>query len=416
MPATLERTTAGEGTRQTPADVSYALCVAGAVAGLVHLIGILGFGRGFEMVAVARNLAEHGVFADPFDAGPTGPTAANPPIYPMLLAFWFRILRSPALVTYAAVMGNIAANALSAVLLPRVSLVLFADRFPGMVAAFACLAAMQLMPAWDTSYTIAGTLLFCLISAATMTRNAGATNRGALAGLGAGALVLLNPSSLMITLPWVAWLALRRKALAWCAAMIACLCLVVSVWLGRNELRLGAPVLRTNFGMSVYASNNDCAAASLIEDEKQGCYEAHHPNTSREEARLVRALGEVAYDRKRTADTLDWLMAHPRQFGRLTMARVRQFWFPSPVRSPWTAVVWLMTGLSVPGLVAMSRRHEPATLFLLIVAMVYPLMYYVVVSDMRYRYPILWISALAAGYFVRVFESRLRARFPALLR
>ena len=35
-------------------------------------------------------------------------------------------------------------------------------------------------------------------------------------------------------------------------------------------------------------------------------------------------------------------------------------------------------------------------------------MYYVVVSDMRYRYPILWLSLLPAGYFLReIAEGRI---------
>ena len=147
------------------ANVSPALFMGGAIIGLLHLIGIFGFGRGFEMVAVARNLADHGTFADPFDAASTGPTAANPPIYPLLLACMFKILRDPTLVTWAATICNIVVNAVTAALLPQVSLVLFADALPGVIASLSCLAAMQLMPAWDTGYTVAGLILFCLFSA-----------------------------------------------------------------------------------------------------------------------------------------------------------------------------------------------------------------------------------------------------------
>jgi hypothetical protein len=390
------------------ANVSSALFTVGAIIGLLHLIGIIGFGRGFEMVAVARNLADHGAFADPFDAGATGPTAANPPLYPLLLASMFKILGNPNLVTWAATICNIVVNAVTAALLPQVAVVLFDDAFPGVVASVACLAAMQLMPAWDTGYTVAGLMLFCLFAASGKRNTAG---RGALAGLAAGMLALLNPASLLVTLPWIAWLLGRRKSMAvvrYCGAFLATLCLVVSLWLLRNNVQLGAPVLRTNFGMSVYASNNDCASASLVEDERGDCYQRHHPNTSREEAQLVRALGEVAYDRKRTADAMNWMVSHPDRFRHLTLGRVREFWFPSSGGHPYTAaVVWLITGLSIPGLVLMAWRRERAIYFLLAVLLVYPLMYYVVVTDMRYRYPILWISALAAGYLVAFFKTRL---------
>ena len=48
----------------------------------------------------------------------------------------------------------------------------------------------------------------------------------------------------------------------------------------------------------------------------------------------------------------------------------------------------------------MAVRRIPLTVFLAAVWLLYPLMYYVVVSSDRYRYPILWTSLLAAGFFV----------------
>ena len=418
MPLVRELNSGIEKPQALNADVSSALFAVGAIIGLLHLVGIIGFGRGFEMVAVARNLADHGAFADPFDAGATGPTAANPPLYPLLLACMFKILGNPNLVTWVATICNIIVNAVTAALLPQVALVLFDDAFPGVIASVACLAAMQLMPAWDTGYTVAGLMLFCLFSASGMNKR-NAAGYGALAGLATGVLALLNPASLLVTLLWIAWLAVPRKSIAvvrYCGAFFATLCLVMSLWVVRNNVQLGAPVLRTNFGMSVYASNNDCASASLVEDERGDCYQRHHPNTSREEAQLVRTLGEVAYDRKRTADAMTWMATHPDRFRSLTLGRIREFWFPLPGGYPYTtAVVWLITGLSVPGLVLMAWRCERATYFLLAVLLVYPLMYYVVVTDMRYRYPILWISALAAGYAASFCKSRIRSPKPLLM-
>jgi hypothetical protein len=252
-----------------------------------------------------------------------------------------------------------------------------------------------------------------------MRANHNAAEYGVLSGLAAGILVLLNPSSMVVSGLWIACLAVRRRSMAvalYCCAFLAMLCLVVFAWVLRNDVQLGAPVLRTNFGMSFYASNNDCASASLIEDEREGCYQRHHPNTSREEAQLVRTLGEVGYDRKRTADAMDWIASHPRHFRQLTLSRFREFWFPLPGGHPYTtAIVWLITGLSVPGLILMAWRCEPGALFLVLVLLLYPLVYYIVVADMRYRYPVLWISALAAGYFGSVWNSRVRLRARLLV-
>jgi hypothetical protein len=38
--------------------------------------------------------------------------------------------------------------------------------------------------------------------------------------------------------------------------------------------------------------------------------------------------------------------------------------------------------------------------------MIYPLMYYIVVSDLRYRTPVLWLSLLPAGYFLSMLTNR----------
>src|SRR5258707_7855012 len=101
-------------------DVFFALFVAGGVVGLVQLSSPISFGAGFEMVAIAKNLVDHGDFANPFWVLSTGPTAANPPFYPFFLAVLMKLLRLPELVLAAAVTGNIVANALTASLIPRV--------------------------------------------------------------------------------------------------------------------------------------------------------------------------------------------------------------------------------------------------------------------------------------------------------
>lgn len=67
--------------------------------------------------------------------------------------------------------------------------------------------------------------------------------------------------------------------------------------------------------------------------------------------------------------------------------------------------MWLITALSLPGLILMAKRREAVTIYILAVSAIYPLMYYVVVSDMRYRYPVLWLSLLPTGYLLREFAE-----------
>lgn len=364
--------------------------------------------RGYEMVTIARNLVDHGAFANPFFAANTGPTANNPPLYPLFLAFLMKFLKLPLLVNGAALLGSIVANAITAALLPYVSFLFFGEVISGAAASLLWLGAMQPTPTWDTSYTLAGLLAFVLLTASGINKSEHVVRRGVLAGLVAGLLFLLNPSSLLVFLPWLFYLFLRRRAYApyalkYCFVLLVAFCILPLVWAARNYRQLGAFVVRTNLGMTLYASNNDCAQSTLREELSSGCYKAHHANLSAKEAELVRSLGEVRYDHMRIADTKVWIFSHPGQFFRLTLTRIRDFWFPPAEKGSWyhAHFISIITVLSLPGLILMGYRRQPVMPFVLGVLVLYPLIYYIVVTDIRYRYPILWLSLLSAGYCVR---------------
>jgi hypothetical protein len=400
-------------TGERDARISFWLFAAGGLAGVFQLLYPFSaggpeveFGDGFEMVAIARNLAAHAAFANPFLVENTGPTAVVPPIYPLLLAALTKLIKQPSLIAMVAMLGAISVNALIASRLPRLSSLFHGDPMPGVFAAVLWLATVRLTPSWDTSYTVAGLIFFCLLSASSFERTKNTSWSGALAGGMAGLLVLLNPSSIMISAPWIVYLLVSRRArwkqaARYCFALVASLLLIVSAWMLRNYHELGAPVLRTNLGMTLYASNNDCAESSLIEDARHGCYQRHHPNTNVSEARLLHSLGEVEYDRRRVADAKNWIAANPHRFRELTLRRFQEFWFPvAGERAYMTYIIWLSTIFSIPGLILMAKRREPVTLFAAAVLLIYPLMYYLVVTDVRYRYPVLWLSLLPAGYFM----------------
>jgi hypothetical protein len=231
----------------------------------------------------------------------------------------------------------------------------------------------------------------------------------------AASLFLMNPSTILIVLPWVGWIthqhrAVLKKSTVYCSVVLGVLLLAAAAWGARNRYELGAFVIRTNLGMTLYASDNDCASSSLIASEMNDCYQAHHPNTSIDEARLLSSMGEVQYDRFRVASAKAWMRDHPGTFLRLTIARFRDFWFPVPSDFPYkSAVIWVATILSIPGLVLMIRRREKISVFIVTVLTLYPLMYYVVVSDVRYRLPVLWLSLLPAGSFiVQLWDGRQR--------
>ncbi len=410
-------------------DAPLILFLAAGVIG-VWSQGSLPARRGGEMWNLAWSLADQGRFADPFNSMHTGATASNPPLAPLITAILIRIFRTPFLVYLSSALLSVLANAVTAALLPRLSWILFDDIVPGVVGGALWMMMMHVIPGWDTNYTAMGLVYFaCLTRSIFVPGEAYSWPKTISAGALAGALCLLNPASLLIWLPWLIFVATsaglsERRNTAASVTIVAVMCAVVSVWCVRNEYAIGAFSIRTGLGIELYVSNNDCALPTILQEEINGCFQAHHPNTNLMEAREFERLGEVAYNKARTADAVVWMRAHPGRFAQLTLARFRDFWFPLWARIPSGYAfpdnfgipdymarlhrrelricisIWLATILSFFGLVRMLRERQPAVWFLLASLTLYPLVYYITIADIRYRYPLLWLTLMPAGYFV----------------
>jgi hypothetical protein len=393
-------------------NIPFALFVLGGVFGLMQMTKTLPFGAGFEMYALANNLANHGAYANPLLVISTGPSAATPPLYPIFLATLMRLLRNPQFALLPAALASVFANALSAALLPRVSTLFFGNLVPGVFAAILWLMSAQLMPSWDANITICALIIFVIHSSSNLR-----IAKSLSAGLLAGALFLLNPMSVFVFLPWLAHLLVFRNAplkgtAAYCSIVLGIAALLVLPWGVRNHHQLGSFVVRTGFGRTIFSSNTDCSKTSLIEDLQSGCAAVYQADFNLKEAMELRDLGEVKYDHQRLAESESWIRANPDRFIHLTLSRVAAFWFPSTIEHPFSAsVIWAFTLLSVPGIALMSARRLKATVFIAVVLSIYPLVYYVVVSDVRYRYPVLWLSLLPSGYFLSFLLGRARDRW-----
>ncbi len=416
--------------REHQKDVSSVLFLTAGLYGVMSVtLFPPQFGPPVEMAILAENLAAHGSFSNPFFVLATGPTAAIPPLYPFMLAVLMKLLRNPNLVYIAAVVGCILANAVTAILLPRLSSVFYGDIIPGVLASVFWISAMPIIPSYDVSYTVLGILAFCLVTSASVTKQEHALKEAVVGGVLAGLIILLNPATLFILVPWMVYVSWQANAsvkvrITSCCIVLSILALFIGGWGMRNYYRLGAFAVRTAMGMSLYASNNDCVEADQFRNQLYGCYDAHHPNTSLQEAQLLRNMGEIQYDRKRIGDVEQWAYRNPRRFAILTLKRIANFWFPrtlpsaaeilkngGPVipeqvrgwitdRNGTAYAIRIVTALSIPGLIVMLRKRKPVTVYIIVVMAVYPLMYYIIVSDMRYRFPILWLSLLPAGYCV----------------
>ena len=395
----------------TLAKWSVALFILGLLPGIyqtLHPDG-LGLGPGYEMAVIARNLVDYGTYGDSFRSLKTGPTATNPPLYPLFLALCIKLFGATGLMGAIVLLANTLANALVAAILPRVSLLFWGTSLPGIIAGVLSIVSARLMPPWDASFTQAGIVLFCLATAWLVERYRFSLPLGIFAGAAMGILFLLSQPSLMATIPWAGYLLLRKRArrqeaVRFLIVAAAAAILVNVPWLARNYAVWGKIVTRTNFGYTFAVSNNDCAASSLLAEFENGCYAATHPEVSVAEAQRLLDMGEPAYDHMRTREAWAWIASHPGRFLQLTRGRFVEFWFPALEVPYWAGyAIWAITILSLPGMIVLCRERSPADYFILAVFVFYPLLYYVVVSSVRYRTPVLWLSALVAGRFLATF-------------
>lgn len=328
----------------------------------------------------------------------------TPPGYPLLLSL---LLRAGGEAHFAklATLFAVLFQALSVALLPLASRLFWRHSLPGTIAGFVSLVPPMtwIIPAWDANVTAACLLGYCALTAIASPGSKAMPARVALPLTGAAAL-LMNPAALLVIGPLSCFAIVRiaqsnASRIRHFAVLWLVTGLLVLPWAWRNYVVLGSFTLKSNFGLTLNVSNSDCAKATLYESRLDGCYDSQAPNWNQAEVVKLRRMGEKDYDQQALRQGLGWIRAHPAKFAGLTLERIREFWFPS--RNPGTPPVlplWIVTALSGVALAAMWRRRSTATFLFVAIAALYPLMYYVVVADMRYRYPIVWLSSLAVGY------------------
>lgn len=351
-----------------------------AVAAAVTLARLLardpgvGFGKGWEQMALARSLVAGRGFADPFEF-PTGPTAVLAPLHPLLLALILRIFGDRPGTTVPMLLLETAIQVTCVILLLPISTAIFSSWVPGVLAAGAVLVCTRPAPQWENGMAeLAAEIFFlCLLR-----RNAAAA--GGIAGLG----WLVSPALIFYSLPAAFFL----KGARFTTRMGIAALLVTVPWLARNWLTFHTPVfLRDSFGLELRLSNNDLAGPS--EKDAGERFALLSPNENAAAAAELVRLGEPVYFSHLQAQAIAWIRHHPRRFFELTGARIGLWW----------ASTWLMASVSVFAFWglricrdALLRRSAASAILL------FPLPYYVIQFDPRYEYPILWLLALFAGF------------------
>jgi hypothetical protein len=348
---------------------------------LVTSLTTLGYiDQQYETVRVALSLAHHGTFADPFRL-PTGPTAHVAPAFPAILGAVYKIFGDGmAGDTTKRILGCIV-GALSYAFLPAVGRACAFRPAIGIAAGlFGAVFPLNRHEEISGNFESPWAALFLIL----LVYAAAANRKPLLAGAGLLFAPILAPVFLAFAIARRWWLPLALAAL------------ILAPWTWRNHRQLGAWIWsRDNLGLELDLSNRDRATPTLRDNLRSGSHRASHPSHSLREVDKVCYYGEAAYNRRRLLTALAWIDTHPARFALLTLARIRWFWFPS-------IYFGALVVLAVYGIWRTPSAWIFATVWLL-----FPLIYYAIQYDPRYRHPMEWSILLAAAKGV----DDLRRRF-----
>ncbi len=334
-------------------------------------------GSSWEHVAVARSLAAGHGFSNPFgESNPTGSTAILAPVHPAMLAMIFTLFGYGSRGALAAVLMEVAIQVIAIVLLIRVSTAAFSSYMPGVFAAASMLILTKPLPAWENATAWLGmeVIFLLLISRAKVLWT----------GVALGAAWLVSPS--LIPASVMAALILRNVRYAITSGAIGVV--LIAPWIVRNSLIFHQAVfLRDSFGLELRVSNNDQAEPSHTNEGV--VFSSMHPSQNATIATELRRIGEPSYFRSLQTDALEWIHANPKHFLQLTIQRMTLWW----------SFNWQAAGLNLLGLagVFLSRSTRMGQAAGSAWAL-YSLPYFIVQFDSRYTWPVLWLSALMAGY------------------
>jgi len=349
---------------------------------------------------IAYSLASGSGFSSPFQRD-SGPTAWLTPVYPLLLAAIFKFLGVYTLRSlFVAVLFNTLFSAATCI-----PIYYAGQRIAGTGVAALAAWLWALFPnaviipfewIWDTclSALLAATLLWLTFVLAESLR----IRDWCLYGLLWGFALLTNPALallLPILLPWAAWRsparARARLINPLLAATIAILCCVP--WTVRNYVQFHRLIpLRSNFAFELYIGNNE------------NYDEAHsfRPGAVTQDREILRYLrmGETAFMDEERRKAFAFIRANPRIELRLIALRFVEFWMgtPTPIITFREAPSLLLRTLllcnyfapfgALLGIVELVLKKSPYAIPLIALPLVFPLLYYITHTSLRYRHPI----------------------------
>jgi len=365
---------------------------------------------GGEVTQIAKSIVLGKGFGNPLGIVDTGPTAWVCPVYPYIVAAFFRI-------------GGIHTTSSQLMLLALNCILAGATVFPiyaitkhsfGLRAAIWASWAWVVLPsawqipirlAWDSTLNA---FSFAVLFWATLVVR---RQRAPAAWIGYGALwsvcVLINASILSLApflFSWILW-SLHRHARPWfrqLAISLVIFALGVAPWALRNYLVLGKLIpLRSNFGLVLWMANHS---------ESLGFDGFSSPYGNAQQAMLYREMGEAEYMKTKKHEAYAFMKAHP---GRTIANAIRNawiFWIDVTNRdvNPWYGASraadvdfvanTMLIFLAAIAVVMAFRCHNATVVPYLAVLLFFPPLYYLTRPGLRFRFAIEPVLTVLAAY------------------
>jgi 4-amino-4-deoxy-L-arabinose transferase-like glycosyltransferase len=362
------------------------------------LVGLVPFLN--ETGNIAYSLAAGHGFSSPYWQE-TGPTAWLTPVYPALVAAIFKIfgIHTPHSF-FAIAFLNILFSAATCVPLfyigKRVGGLGVASGAAWLWAIFPNAIMIPYQWVWDTS--LAALLLATILWATLKLADTQSTSEWCAYGLLWGFALMTNPSLgslLPLLLGWAAYRAWKKKQLHLSRPLLACAIAVLCCvpWTVRNYLAFHRFIpLRSNLPFELWLGNNEQF------DEQSQVVPPSDPE--RFEIRNYIRKGETAFMQDKWEKAVGFMRAHPRLEITLFARRFVATWtgVETPIESfrdtdsPLVRLVLITNTLAalgaLCGILALLHSRNVYAFPLAAVPIVYPVIYYVTHTSLRYRHPI----------------------------
>ena len=380
----------------------------------VELQGTLPFQT--ETGHIACSLATGKGYSSPFQRD-TGPTAWLTPVYPLLVAGIFKLFGVYSRASFlAAILLNVLFSSVACVPIffagKRVAGLGTASAASWLWALFINAIMIPFEWIWDTSLAalLAAILLWATLKLPESKRLRDWCGYGFLWGVA----LMTNPALAGVfpfLLAWLIFRARRERLKSTGPAMAAALALLCCVpWTVRNFVAFHRLIpLRSNLSFELYIGNNE-----NYDERHRGL-----PPVITQDREILRYLrmGEMAFMDEERRKALQFIVSHPRVELWLFANRIVDFWMgtAAPVKmfvasnSLLIRAILLGNLLSTTGgflgVAVLFWRREAYAIPLAAFPVVFPILYYVTHTSLRYRHPIdpvvLLLTAIAAAQLGR---------------